>query len=42
MKKQSSPFNLKNSIIGLYTGLINGGFDSGGGTLLVTILNNIL
>lgn len=42
MKKQSSPFNLKNSIIGLFTGFINGIFGSGGGTLLVPILNNIL
>lgn len=42
MKKQSSPFNLKNSIIGLFTGFINGVFGSGGGTLLVPILNNLL
>ena len=42
MKKQSSAFNLKNSIIGLFTGFINGIFGSGGGTLLVPILNNIL
>ena len=42
MKKQSSPFNIKNSVIGLFTGFINGVFGSGGGTLLVPILNNIL
>lgn len=42
MKKQSSPFNIKNSVIGLFTGFINGIFGSGGGTLLVPILNNIL
>lgn len=42
MKKQTSPFNLKNSLIGIFTGFINGVFGSGGGTLLVPILNNIL
>jgi len=42
MKKQSTPFNIKNSVIGLFTGFINGVFGSGGGTLLVPILNNIL
>lgn len=42
MKKQSSPFNIINSVIGLFTGFINGVFGSGGGTLLVPILNNIL
>lgn len=42
MKKQSSPFNIKNCIIGAFTGFINGVFGSGGGTLLVPILNNIL
>ena len=41
MKKQSS-FNFKNSLIGIFTGFINGVFGSGGGTLLVPILNNIL
>lgn len=35
-------FNFKNSFIGLITGFINGTFGSGGGTLLVPILNNIL
>lgn len=40
MKKQI--FNLKNTLIGLFTGFINGIFGSGGGTLLVPILNNIL
>ncbi|MFI3210406.1 MAG: sulfite exporter TauE/SafE family protein [Peptostreptococcaceae bacterium] len=40
MKK--SNFNIKNTIIGLSTGFINGVFGAGGGTLLVPILNNIL
>ena len=42
MKKQTSPFNFKNRLIGIFTGFINGVFGSGGGTLLVPILNNIL
>ena len=42
MKKQTSPFNFKNILIGIFTGFINGVFGSGGGTLLVPILNNIL
>ena len=42
MKKQTAPFNFKNSLIGIFTGFINGVFGSGGGTLLVPILNNIL
>ncbi|MBC6695603.1 sulfite exporter TauE/SafE family protein [Terrisporobacter mayombei] len=42
MNKQSSDFNFKNCFIGLFTGFINGVFGSGGGTLLVPILNNIL
>ena len=42
MKKLSSPFSLKNCLIGAFTGFINGVFGSGGGTLLVPILNNIL
>ena len=33
---------IKNSIIGLFTGFVNGIFGSGGGTLLVPILNNIV
>lgn len=35
-------FNIKNTVIGLFTGFINGVFGSGGGTLLVPILNNLL
>ena len=42
IKKYNSPFNITNSVIGLFTGFINGVFGSGGGTLLVPILNNIL
>lgn len=42
MKQQSTPFNLKNCLIGAFTGFVNGVFGSGGGTLLVPILNNIL
>ena len=42
MKKRPHPFNFKNSLIGIFTGFINGLFGSGGGTLLVPILNNIL
>ena len=37
----NNPFSIKNSIIGAFTGFINGLFGSGGGTLLVPILNNI-
>ena len=42
MEKQSSTFNFKNCLIGAFTGFVNGVFGSGGGTLLVPILNNIL
>lgn len=35
-------FSIKNGFIGVFTGFINGIFGSGGGTLLVPILNNIL
>ena len=42
MNKYNSPFNIKNAVTGLFTGFINGVFGSGGGTLLVPILNNIL
>lgn len=42
MDKKYLAFNLKNTIIGCFTGFINGVFGSGGGTLLVPILNNIL
>ncbi|MGL5756153.1 MAG: sulfite exporter TauE/SafE family protein [Paraclostridium sp.] len=42
MNKKYCNFNFKNSIIGAVTGFVNGVFGSGGGTLLVPILNNIL
>ena len=42
MKNKYFNFNIKNSIIGLFTGFVNGIFGSGGGTLLVPILNNIV
>lgn len=42
MKNKYFNFNIKNSIIGIFTGFINGIFGSGGGTLLVPILNNII
>lgn len=42
MNKKYLAFNFKNTIIGCFTGFINGVFGSGGGTLLVPILNNIL
>ncbi len=42
MNKKYFNFNIKNSLIGSITGFINGVFGSGGGTVLVPILNNIL
>ena len=42
MKKKHFYFNIKNSLIGIFTGFVNGIFGSGGGTLLVPILNNIV
>ena len=42
LKNKHSSFNIKNSIIGVVTGFVNGIFVSGGGTLLVPILNNII
>ena len=42
MKKKHFNFNIKNSLIGIFTGFVNGIFGSGGGTLLVPILNNIV
>lgn len=42
MKKKKLSFNIKNTLIGSFTGFINGIFGSGGGTLLVPILNNIV
>ena len=42
MKNKHFNFSIKNSIIGIFTGFVNGIFGSGGGTLLVPILNNIV
>ena len=42
MKNKHFNFSFKNTFIGLFTGFINGIFGSGGGTLLVPILNNIV
>ncbi|SCI03155.1 MULTISPECIES: sulfite exporter TauE/SafE family protein [unclassified Romboutsia] len=42
IKSKYFNFNIKNTVIGLFTGFINGVFGSGGGTLLVPILNNFL
>lgn len=42
MEKMHFNFNIKNSLIGIFTGFVNGIFGSGGGTLLVPILNNIV
>lgn len=42
MKSKYLGFNIKNTLIGVFTGFVNGIFGSGGGTLLVPILNNLL
>ena len=42
MEKKHFNLNIKNSLIGIFTGFVNGIFGSGGGTLLVPILNNIV
>ncbi|WP_042276809.1 sulfite exporter TauE/SafE family protein [[Clostridium] dakarense] len=42
MENKHFSFNIKNTIIGIITGFVNGIFGSGGGTLLVPILNNIV
>ena len=42
MKNKHFNFSIKNSLIGIFTGFVNGIFGSGGGTLLVPILNNIV
>ena len=42
MENKHFNFSIKNSIIGIFTGFVNGIFGSGGGTLLVPILNNIV
>ena len=42
MKNKHFNFTIKNTLIGIFTGFVNGIFGSGGGTLLVPILNNIV
>ena len=42
MKNKHFDFNIKNTLIGIVTGFVNGIFGSGGGTLLVPILSNIV
>lgn len=42
MENKNKSFSLRNSLIGLFTGFINGSFGSGGGTLLVPILNDVV
>jgi hypothetical protein len=42
MDKKYFKFSFKNTIIGAFTGFINGLFGSGGGTLLVPIFKNFL
>ena len=42
MKNKYFNFTIKNTVIGIFTGFVNGIFGSGGGTLLVPILNNIV
>ncbi|MGL5316532.1 MAG: sulfite exporter TauE/SafE family protein [Peptostreptococcaceae bacterium] len=42
MKNRHFNFTIKNTLIGIFTGFVNGIFGSGGGTLLVPILNNVV
>lgn len=42
MDNKKNSFSIRNSLIGFFTGFINGSFGSGGGTLLVPILNDIV
>ena len=42
MKEEKKMISVRNSLIGLITGFINGSFGSGGGTLLVPILNDVV
>ena len=41
IKIKDTEFNFINTIIGLFSGFVNGLFGSGGGILLIPILNNI-
>ncbi|WP_027702614.1 sulfite exporter TauE/SafE family protein [Metaclostridioides mangenotii] len=42
IKIKDTEFNLKNTLIGLFSGFVNGLFGSGGGILLVPIFNNLV
>ena len=42
IKIKDTELNLKNTLIGLFSGFVNGLFGSGGGILLVPIFNNLV